>query len=183
MLGGDGHIKLTDFGLSKEYYEDPTIKKADSFCGTVLGHQWAFTLFYNYSRKDLLFSIFKSFYTAGYCIKRTPYDPWIVEYMAPEVVSRKGHDHVCDWWSFAVLMYEMLTGQLPFTGKDRRDTMNLILKAKLSMPQFLSADAQSLLRALFKRNPKNRLGSGPDGSEKLKRHVFYKVLTFYGFLE
>ena len=33
-------------------------------------------------------------------------------------------------------------------------------KAKLSMPQFLSHDAQSLLRALFKRNPKNRLGSG-----------------------
>jgi len=26
------------------------------------------------------------------------------------------------------------------------------------MPQFLSAEAQSLLRALFKRNPLNRLG-------------------------
>ena len=101
-----------------------------------------------------------------------------VEYMAPEVVSRKGHDHVCDWWSFAVLMYEMLTGQLPFTGKDRRDTMNLILKAKLSMPQFLSCEAQSFLRALFKRNPKNRLGSGKDGSEKLKRHVFYKGIDW-----
>ena len=73
-----------------------------------------------------------------------------VEYMAPEVVSRKGHDHVCDWWSFAVLMYEMLTGQLPFTGKDRKDTMQMILKAKLSMPQFLSQDAQALLRCLFK---------------------------------
>lgn len=31
-------------------------------------------------------------------------------------------------------------------------------RAKLGMPQFLSAEAQSLLRALFKRNPCNRLG-------------------------
>lgn len=29
------------------------------------------------------------------------------------------------------------------------------------MPQFLSAEAQSLLRALFKRNPCNRLGKSP----------------------
>ena len=88
LLGGDGHIKLTDFGLSKESFEFDE-KKAESFCGTV-------------------------------------------EYMAPEVVSRKGHDYECDWWSYAVLMYEMLTGALPFSGKDRRETMNHILKAKES---------------------------------------------------
>ena len=28
------------------------------------------------------------------------------------------------------------------------------------MPQFLSKNSKALLRALFKRNPKNRLGSG-----------------------
>ena len=33
-----------------------------------------------------------------------------------------------------------------------------INRAKLGMPQFLSSDAQSLLRMLFKRNPANRLG-------------------------
>lgn len=35
-------------------------------------------------------------------------------------------------------------------------------RAKLGMPQFLSAEAQGLLRALFKRNPCNRLGKSPE---------------------
>ncbi|XP_057199271.1 ribosomal protein S6 kinase alpha-1 isoform X1 [Triplophysa rosa] len=101
-----------------------------------------------------------------------------VEYMAPEVVNRQGHTHSADWWSFGVLMFEMLTGSLPFQGKDRKETMNLILKARLGMPQFLSAEAQSLLRALFKRNPINRLGSGTDGAEEIKRHTFYVTIDW-----
>ncbi len=51
-----------------------------------------------------------------------------VEYMAPEVVNRKGHGTTADWWSFGVLMYEMLTGSLPFQGENRKATMNMILK-------------------------------------------------------
>ncbi|KAM3595495.1 uncharacterized protein V6R79_024300 [Siganus canaliculatus] len=101
-----------------------------------------------------------------------------VEYMAPEVVNRQGHTHSADWWSFGVLMFEMLTGALPFQGKDRKETMNLILKARLGMPQFLSAEAQSLLRALFKRNPANRLGSGADGAEEIKRHGFFATIDW-----
>ncbi|XP_069008506.1 ribosomal protein S6 kinase alpha-1 isoform X1 [Embiotoca jacksoni] len=101
-----------------------------------------------------------------------------VEYMAPEVVNRQGHIHSADWWSFGVLMFEMLTGALPFQGKDRKETMNLILKARLGMPQFLSAEAQSLLRALFKRNPANRLGSGADGAEEIKRHGFFSTIDW-----
>ena len=54
----NGHIAVTDFGLSKENLEED---KAYSFCGTV-------------------------------------------EYMAPEVVNRKGHTFAADWWSFGVLM-------------------------------------------------------------------------------
>uniref|UniRef100_A0A8P0T4R7 non-specific serine/threonine protein kinase n=2 Tax=Canis lupus familiaris TaxID=9615 RepID=A0A8P0T4R7_CANLF len=126
LLDEIGHIKLTDFGLSKESVDQE--KKAYSFCGTV-------------------------------------------EYMAPEVVNRRGHSQSADWWSYGVLMFEMLTGTLPFQGKDRNETMNMILKAKLGMPQFLSAEAQSLLRMLFKRNPANRLGS--EGVEEIKRHLFF----------
>uniref|UniRef100_A0A8C2IZV9 Ribosomal protein S6 kinase n=1 Tax=Cyprinus carpio TaxID=7962 RepID=A0A8C2IZV9_CYPCA len=133
LLDEDGHIKLTDFGLSKESIDHEN--KAYSFCGTV-------------------------------------------EYMAPEVVNRRGHTYSADWWSYGVLMFEMLTGTLPFQGKDRKETMTMILKAKLGMPQFLSSEAQSLLRSLFKRNPSNRLGAGPDGVEEIKRHPFYVTIDW-----
>lgn len=134
LLDEQGHIKLTDFGLSKESIFDDE-SKTYSFCGTV-------------------------------------------EYMAPEVVNRKGHGTASDWWSYGVLMFEMLTGQLPFQGANRKDTMQQILKAKLGMPQFLSPDAQSLLRALFKRNPANRLGFGPHGLAELKAHPFFASLSW-----
>uniref|UniRef100_A0A673KVK3 Ribosomal protein S6 kinase n=1 Tax=Sinocyclocheilus rhinocerous TaxID=307959 RepID=A0A673KVK3_9TELE len=101
-----------------------------------------------------------------------------VEYMSPEVVNRRGHTQSADWWSLGVLMFEMLTGTLPFQGKDRNETMNMILKAKLGMPQFLSLEAQSLLRMLFKRNPSNRLGAGPDGVEEIKRHAFFSTIDW-----
>jgi Protein kinase domain len=61
LLDADGHISLTDFGLSKQPIED----QAFSFCGTV-------------------------------------------EYMAPEVVNRKGHSFAADWWSFGVLMVGLI---------------------------------------------------------------------------
>ncbi|XP_074253262.1 ribosomal protein S6 kinase alpha-2 isoform X6 [Saimiri boliviensis] len=133
LLDEEGHIKITDFGLSKEAIDHD--KRAYSFCGTI-------------------------------------------EYMAPEVVNRRGHTQSADWWSFGVLMFEMLTGSLPFQGKDRKETMALILKAKLGMPQFLSEEAQSLLRALFKRNPCNRLGAGIDGVEEIKRHPFFVTIDW-----
>ncbi|KAM6464298.1 ribosomal protein S6 kinase alpha-2 isoform 1-T1 [Liasis olivaceus] len=133
LLDEEGHIKITDFGLSKEAIDHD--KRAYSFCGTI-------------------------------------------EYMAPEVVNRRGHTQSADWWSFGVLMFEMLTGSLPFQGKDRKETMALILKAKLGMPQFLSVEAQSLLRALFKRNPSNRLGAGLDGVEEIKRHPFFATIDW-----
>ncbi|KAL4702578.1 hypothetical protein ACJJTC_002199 [Scirpophaga incertulas] len=137
LLDADGHIALTDFGLSKL---PPSSDKAYSFCGTV-------------------------------------------EYMAPEVVNRRGHTFAADWWSFGVLMFEMLTGNLPFHGSTRHETMTQILKAKLGMPSNLSEEAQSLLRALFKRNPQNRLGAGPNGIEDIKNHEFFASIEWEALLK
>lgn len=65
----------------------------------------------------------------------------------------------------------MLTGDLPFHSDNRKTTMTMILKARLSMPQFLSQSAQSLLRKLFKRVPSARLGA--NGLQELQAHPFF----------
>ena len=77
----------------------------------------------------------------------------------------------------------MLVGTLPFTCKDRKQTMTQILRAKLRMPEFLSPEAQSLLRALFKRNPANRLGAGPSGSNEIRIHPFFEKIDWIKLLK
>ena len=35
-------------------------------------------------------------------------------YMAPEIITGKGYSFAADWWSIGVLLYEMISGKLPF---------------------------------------------------------------------
>ncbi|CAH2306944.1 ribosomal S6 kinase alpha-1 isoform X3 [Pelobates cultripes] len=85
-----------------------------------------------------------------------------VEYMAPEVVNWQGHTHSAGWWSYGVLMFEKLTGSLPFQGKNRKETMKLVLK----------------LICLRFSAMRRRLGSGVDGAEEIKRHPFFSTIDW-----
>lgn len=40
-----------------------------------------------------------------------------------------------DWWSFGILVYELLYGFTPFRGKKREETFENILKRPLSFPE------------------------------------------------
>lgn len=51
-------------------------------------------------------------------------------------------------------------------------------RAKLTMPRSLSSEAQHLLRALFKRNPTNRLGSSTEDVKQIKTHPFFDTINW-----
>jgi len=48
-------------------------------------------------------------------------------YMSPEQIQAKSIDHQCDIFSFGVVLYEMLTGDLPFKGENDQAVMFSIL--------------------------------------------------------
>ena len=49
------------------------------------------------------------------------------EYLAPEILAKtREYGKECDWWSFGVLLYEMITGSPPFYSTDRKELFQKI---------------------------------------------------------
>ena len=101
-----------------------------------------------------------------------------IDYMAPEILEAKGHGKTADWWSVGVLMFEMLTGQLPFRGKNKPAIQRAICNAKLKMPTFLPGDVMHLIKSLLDRQQDKRLGAGANGTENVKGHRFFQSVNW-----
>lgn len=101
-----------------------------------------------------------------------------IEYMAPEILTRSGHGKAVDWWSLGALMYDMLTGAPPFTAENRKKTIDKILKAKLSLPPYLTNEARNLIKKLLKKNITERLGGGPEDAKPIRVHPFFRHIDW-----
>lgn len=100
------------------------------------------------------------------------------EYMAPEILLSKGHDKNADWWSVGILLYEMLTGQAPFTHANRQKLQQRIIQEKVKLPPYLSSEVHTLLRGLLQKDPLKRLGSGPSGGDEIKKHKWFRSINW-----
>ncbi|KAI0034647.1 hypothetical protein K488DRAFT_83829 [Vararia minispora EC-137] len=100
------------------------------------------------------------------------------EFMAPEILLEQRYGRAVDWWAFGVLMYEMLLGQSPFRGDDEDEIFDAILEDEPLYPITMPRDAVSILQKLLTRDPTRRLGSGKADAEEIKRHPFFKDVSF-----
>uniref|UniRef100_A0A3B3X1Y0 Protein kinase C n=1 Tax=Poecilia mexicana TaxID=48701 RepID=A0A3B3X1Y0_9TELE len=96
------------------------------------------------------------------------------DYIAPEILLGQKYSFSVDWWSFGVLLYEMLIGQSPFHGDDEDELFESIRVDTPHYPRWINKDAKDLLERLFERDPSRRLGIV--GS--LQSHSFFKSINW-----
>ncbi|KAL5013166.1 hypothetical protein ScPMuIL_007436 [Solemya velum] len=103
------------------------------------------------------------------------------DYIAPEILKGARYNTSVDWWSYGVLLYEMLIGQSPFHGDDEDDLFHSILNDTPHYPRWLPKEAASILSLLFERGPRERLGmpdcpAGPIRSQPFFRNIDWERL-------
>jgi len=153
LLHENGHIQLTDFDLSKQAAQTvhPSLIKTSLFSKT----------------------------PKVVAVPEMTTNSFVgtEEYIAPEVIEGFGHTSAVDWWTFGILIYEMVYGSTPFKGENRKDTFKHILDGEhfLKLPDapVLSADGKHILKRLLVGDPKKRLG-GEHGAADIKEQKWFK---------
>ncbi|KAK6305500.1 ribosomal protein S6 kinase alpha-4 [Coregonus clupeaformis] len=94
-----------------------------------------------------------------------------LQYAAPELFHSTGYDQACDLWSLGVILYTMLSGQVPFQSKQQQragmtssyaaDIMHKIKEGDFSLTgeawKGVSEEAKELVKGLLTVDPERRL--------------------------
>eukprot|EP00932_Pfiesteria_piscicida_P002066 SRR837773.12010.p2 GENE.SRR837773.12010~~SRR837773.12010.p2 ORF type:complete len:379 (-),score=128.68 SRR837773.12010:168-1163(-) len=99
-----------------------------------------------------------------------------VAFLAPEILSRREHNHTVDIYGLGVLLFNMLTGLPPFYHHDRETLFANIRHARLEVPRYVSTAAQQLIHATMQREPSRRLGASRTWD--VREHGYFADLDF-----
>ena len=105
------------------------------------------------------------------------------EYLAPEIITGEGHNRAADWWSYGILLFEMLCGIPPFYCENTERMYDLITNAELRFPKRIqvSDNAKDLIKKLLIKQQDKRLGVNK-GFEEIKTHPFFQGFDFDALL-
>jgi serine/threonine protein kinase len=78
-------------------------------------------------------------------------------YMSPEILMGKKYNSLSDVWSFGVIMYELLCGEVPFKGRNEKEILNSILAKNLVFKSSYSPTLEWIIINSLKIDPKDRL--------------------------
>lgn len=80
-----------------------------------------------------------------------------LDYLAPEMIQGRGHNHTLDIWSLGVLLYEMVVGRPPFQSTNHVMLIQKILNMHLRFPAFVPNGVSDLVMRLLQQEPRERL--------------------------
>ena len=100
-----------------------------------------------------------------------------VLYMSPEqaMAKRVPLDHRTDVYSLGATIYEVLTGNPPFRGKDQHETLSQIIVRDPRPPRQLNPripkDLETIVFKCLRKDPKDRYGTAEALAQDLQRFV------------
>uniref|UniRef100_A0A3Q3LZ07 Serine/threonine-protein kinase greatwall n=1 Tax=Labrus bergylta TaxID=56723 RepID=A0A3Q3LZ07_9LABR len=98
------------------------------------------------------------------------------DYLAPELLLRKPHDYMVDWWALGVCLFEFLTGVPPFNDETPHLVFQNILNRDIPWPEEdeeLSANARNAIEILLTMDMTKRAGL-----KELKCHPLFEGLDW-----
>ncbi|KAF1879166.1 hypothetical protein Lal_00047838 [Lupinus albus] len=175
LLDKNGHMKLSDFGLCKPL-DCSNLQEEDFFVGGNRSgalQSGGGPVAPERTQQEKLQHWQKNRRMLAYSAVGTP------DYIAPEVLLKKGYGKECDWWSLGAVMYEMLVGYPPFYSDKPLSTCRKIInwRTYLKFPEEakLSAEAKDLISRLL-CNVDQRLGN--KRADEIKAHPWFKGIEW-----
>ncbi|EGZ28490.1 hypothetical protein PHYSODRAFT_294043 [Phytophthora sojae] len=101
------------------------------------------------------------------------------EYMPPETIDNKEPTYASDMWAFGCIVYQLLTGETPFSGGSAYLTFLRVQDGSYYVPEYLSDEAKDLITKLLQKDPEARLGgTQASAMSAVKAHPFFKGIDF-----
>jgi serine/threonine protein kinase len=94
-----------------------------------------------------------------------------VSYMSPEQTKGNNVDHRTDIWSLGVVLYQMLSGSLPFQGDYEQAIIYSILNEEPALLNSLPAELEKILSKSLQKNPDDRYDNLNDMLDDLKKLI------------
>jgi len=77
-------------------------------------------------------------------------------YIAPEVLTKKGHSYEVDIWSIGCILFTLLVGKPPFETQTLKETYKRIRANEYHVPSRVGLQAKNLIRQLLQDDPVKR---------------------------